>query len=112
MARIRADNPQRATAAHMLAFLAHLFDGRFYFHAMQSLLKPAGDPRSPTIRVELDSDFVADQDSDAVQPHLPGQVRDRQLARGELDAEQCVRKGLFDHSVHNLWFSHILRDEE
>jgi hypothetical protein len=78
VSRIRADDPQRAATAHVLAFHTDFFDRCFDFHVEKQLrLETASDTCAAAIGIELDSDFIADQNPNPVQSHLAGEVRDR-----------------------------------
>jgi hypothetical protein len=108
MARVLANDPQRATTAHVFAFQADFFYRSFDFHTKKQIgLEPPRDPGASAVRIELDGDFIADQNPYPVQTHLACEVRERHLSGRKFDPKKRVRKGLFDHSFHDLGFSHI-----
>src|SRR5680860_2563 len=97
VARVGADDPDRAVAADHLALLAHLLDRRTDLHADPLLLVPVGDATpAEVVGSELDLHLVAGEDPDVVHPHLPGDVGEHLVPVLELDTEHGVRKR-FDH---------------
>lgn len=73
----------------------------FLFYRALGLEAPR-DARLPAVRLELDEDLVPDEHLDAVQPHLPCQVAQNLLPRGESDAEQSIRQSLVYDALY-IW---------
>src|SRR5262245_23327176 len=96
--------PRRRTCLHLRQiFLTEALT----FMVKTECLEPARDPRPAAVRIELYGDFVTDEHPDPVQPHLPGEIRNRKLSARKLDSKKRVWEGLFDHSFHCFGFSHI-----
>src|SRR5262245_5472180 len=105
VARVRADDADRAVTADHLALLAHLLDARTYLHPALTgtlcSLVPVGDATAPeVVRGELDLHPVAGEDPDVVHPHLPGDVCEHLVPVLELDTEHRVGQRLDHRSLH------------
>jgi len=91
MLRVAANDMHAPLTTERFAVGTDCLDGCADFHGLHS----ADDSSFPTVRFEFYLDRVSDEHSDAVEPHLPGKVRQELLVSLlENDPEKGVRQSL------------------
>lgn len=70
-------------------------------------LHPPRNSRASAVWIQLYLHPISDEHFDAMQTHFSGQVRERDLAIRQGDAEERIRKSLFNNSFNDIRFLHI-----
>jgi hypothetical protein len=62
--------------------------------------------RSASVRIQHELDSIANKNFNPVQAHFSSQICEHYLVGSKLDAEQCIRKRLFDDSFYDCFITH------
>src|SRR5581483_8733615 len=101
VARVAADDPHAARAAHDLAVLAPYLDRWTHFHHVLRLLEAIGDPApGQVVGRQLDLHLVAGEDPDEVHPHLARHVGQYLVSVIQLHPEHRVGQRLHHRALH------------
>ena len=79
------------------------------FTFMGDTLNATDYTSTTTIGIELQRDFVADQDLDPMKPHFASQIRKCHFSLFRFYSEQGVGERFFNHSLNELRLLHNVR---